>query len=318
MEQETQRVEAAPAAACESPALSDNKAARKAKYMGIFCMIGSALSVSMMQICAAMTSGKVPLFEQMLFRNVSTAVIAYIILRKKGIRQMFGHRENRGTLVLRCVFGLLAMYCLFYAVANGNQGEVAILSKLSPCITIMLAAIFLKERVFGYQMAAMVLALAGAFLAANPTFSGVSLAALGALACSLFSGVSYFCINRLRGKEDGTVTVFVFGVFMTCISGTMTLIQFQPLTSHDFLCLIGVGFFAAIGQVLLALSYTHAAASEVGVFNYAGIPASMVLGYLILGEPVKMMTLFGSVLVVLSGIINFAGDGTGRHKIKKG
>ena len=295
-----------------------NKMKWSHRYKGILCMIGSAVSLAMMQICAAMTSGKVPLFEQMLFRNVSTAVIAYIILRKKGIRQMFGHRENRGTLVLRCVFGLLAMYCLFYAVANGNQGEVAILSKLSPCITIMLAAIFLKERVFGYQMAAMVLALAGAFLAANPTFSGVSLAALGALACSLFSGVSYFCINRLRGKEDGTVTVFVFGVFMTCISGTMTLIQFQPLTSHDFLCLIGVGFFAAIGQVLLALSYTHAAASEVGVFNYAGIPASMVLGYLILGEPVKMMTLFGSVLVVLSGIINFAGDGTGRHKIKKG
>ncbi|MBR0520921.1 MAG: DMT family transporter, partial [Spirochaetales bacterium] len=268
-----------------------------------------SLSFSMMQIMIAMSSQTIPLFEQMIFRNAVTMVFAFVSLRRKGIRNVFGHKENALLLLMRAVMGAVAMYLLFYATAYGNQGEVSILSKLSPFFVILLACIFLKEKTRAFQWIALVIAVTGAWITANPTFSGLSLPAASALGCSIFSGIAYFCINCLKGKEDPDVIVFDFSVFTTLVCVIITLFDFSLPSMRDFLLLMGMAVFAAIGQLTLTYSYTVANASEVSVFNYAGIPGSMILGFVILGQSIKTTTLIGSVLVIGSGIISFLGEG---------
>ena len=275
---------------------------------GIAMMLVSAVAFSIMQILMAMTSGTIPLFEQMIFRNAITAVISCVSLKRKKCAAIWGRPENRPLLMLRSVLGFLAMYFLFYATAHGNQGEVAILSKLSPFVTILCAMVFLHERVRNYQKIALVVAFAGAFITADPTFGGVSLAAVSALLCSVFSGVAYFCISSLKGREDSDVTVLVFSTFTTVLCVLVTLFCFVMPTPQDFLLLLGVGVFAAIGQLTLTRAYSVAAAAEVSVFNYAGIPATMILAYLFLRQPATAASLVGSVLVIFSGVLSFLGD----------
>ena len=278
------------------------------RIKGSIMMIVSAVSLAVMQIMIAMTSGTIPVFEQMIFRNMITAVIAYMALRKKGIREIWGHRENAVLLGARSLFGFLGMFCLFYATGKGNQGEVAILSKLSPFVVILFAMVFLHERIKPYQKWALAIAVAGAFITSNPTFGGFTLPAFSALMCSVFSGVAYFCVGKLRGREDAEVIVLVFSVFTTVICIAVTLVQFVMPSLRDFLLLMGVGVFAAIGQLTLTHAYTLAAASEVSVFNYSGIPVTMLLGLLVLSQPIKITTLIGSVLVIVSAVISFLGD----------
>ena len=277
------------------------------KIKGILCMVISSMAFAMMQILIALTAKRIPVFEQMLFRNLVTTAIAYVAIRKKGVA-IFGKKENRKMLLARSVFGFLGMFCLFYATSVGNQGEVAILSKLSPFIVIFCAMFFLKEKPEMHQSIAMVIALCGAAVTANPRFSASALPALVAFLSSAFAGIAYFCVGALKGKEDPQVIVFVFSAFTTVLTAVLMLFDFVIPSLQDLLLLLGIGLMAAVGQMGLTYSYSYARASEVSVFNYTGIPFSMIFGFLILSQPIKHTTLIGSILVIASGVISFVGE----------
>ena len=277
------------------------------KTKGILCMVLSSMAFAMMQILIALTAKRIPVFEQMLFRNLVTTGIAYWAIRQKRVTP-FGKKENRKMLLARSVFGFLGMFCLFYATSIGNQGEVAILSKLSPFIVIFCAMFFLKEKPKRFQTVAMIIALTGAAVTANPKFGTVGIASVMAFLSSVFAGIAYFCVGALKGKEDPQIIVFVFSAFTTVLTAILMLFDFVVPSALDFLLLAGIGLMAAVGQMGLTYSYSYAKASEVSVFNYAGIPFSMIFGFLILSQPIKTTTFIGSVLVILSGIISFAGE----------
>ena len=276
------------------------------KTKGILFMVLSSMAFAMMQILIALTAKRIPVFEQMLFRNLITTGIAYSAIRRKQI-PLFGKKENRKMLLARSVFGFLGMFCLFYATSIGNQGEVAILSKLSPFVVIFCAMFVLKEKTKSYQAIALVIALCGAAVTANPQFSD-SVLPSAAFLSSVFAGVAYFCVGALKGKEDPQVIVFVFSAFTTVVTAILMLFDFVVPSALDFLLLLGIGLMAAAGQMGLTYSYSYAKASEVSVFNYTGIPFSMVFGFLLLGQPIKTTTLIGSVLVIASGILSFLGE----------
>lgn len=277
------------------------------KTKGILFMILSSMAFAMMQILIALTAKRIPVFEQMLFRNLITTGIAYAAIRRKKV-PLFGKKENRKMLLIRSVFGFLGMFCLFYATSVGNQGEVAILSKLSPFVVIFCAMFFLKEKPKNYQVAALIIALAGASITATPKFSASAIPSVVAFLSSVFAGIAYFCVGALKGKEDPQVIVFVFSAFTTVMTALLMLFDFVVPSALDFLLLLGIGVMAAAGQMGLTYSYSYAKASEVSVFNYTGIPFSMIFGFLILSQPIKMTTFIGSVMVIASGIISFLGE----------
>lgn len=277
------------------------------KTKGILFMVLSSMAFAMMQILIALTAKRIPVFEQMLFRNLITTGIAYWTIRRRQV-PLFGKKENRKMLLARSVFGFLGMFCLFYATSIGNQGEVAILSKLSPFVVIFCAMFFLKEKPRNYQAIALIIALGGAAVTANPRFSASAVPSLVAFLSSVFAGIAYFCVGALKGKEDPQVIVFVFSAFTTVLTAILMLFDFVVPSALDMLLLLGIGLMAAAGQIGLTYSYSYARASEVSVFNYTGIPFSMIFGFLILGQPIKITTFAGSVLVIISGIISFLGE----------
>lgn len=277
------------------------------KTKGILFMVISSMGFAMMQILIALTAKRIPVFEQMLFRNLITTFLAFLALRRKNV-PLFGKKENRGLLFARSLFGFLGMFCLFYATSVGNQGDVAILTKLSPFVVIFCATFFLREKPTAYQAAALVIALTGAAVTVSPKLSTSVIPPLVALLSSVFAGIAYFCVGALKGKEDPQVIVFLFSAFTTILTGIFTAFNFVIPSALDMLLLLGIGIMAAVGQMGLTYSYTYAKASEVSVFNYTGIPFSMIFGFLLLGQPIKGSTLLGSLLVIGSGVLSYLGD----------
>lgn len=273
-----------------------------------FFMLLSAAAISFKQVFIGSVSHDVSLFEQLVVANITTALISYVLLKRKKVVHVLGNRRNWPILLFRSATGFVSMWLMFYATSRGNQGEVAILSKLSPFIVILCAMFFLNENVKPYQVLSLVVAFAGALVTSDPRFTGISLPNLAAFGCSFFAGISYFLIGKLKNKEDSEVIVFFFAVFTTAVSAMFCIFDFSVPNCRDMLLLLAVSAFSAIGQLGLTIAYSLANASEVSVYNYFGIPCSMVLGYLILNQDVKASTLIGSFLVIGSGIASFVGD----------
>ena len=92
------------------------------------------------------------------------AGIALVVLRRGG-----AIRPGRGALLALAGIGLLdlgANFCFNYASTIGELSTVAVASSLYPVATVMLAAIWLGERVRGVQRVGVIVALTGVVMIA--------------------------------------------------------------------------------------------------------------------------------------------------------
>ena len=63
------------------------------------------------------------------------------------------------------------------------------------------------------------------------------------------------------------------------------------------------GVFGSLGQAFITYAYRFAPASEISIYNYSGIIFSMILGFFILGEPVKFTSVIGGALVAAASVM---------------
>lgn len=272
------------------------------KVKGSFYMMASALAFAGMQILIALTAGEIPLFEQLFFRNLIAAFIAYMNIKKLKL-PMFGSKDNRILLILRSLMGYFGMITLFYASGNGTQGDVTIISKMSPFFVTILACIFLKEKIKKYQIVALIVAFIGAMIVANPEMNSSMFPLFVAFLSAIFSGAAYTCVGALKGKENPSVIIFFFSFFSTICTLPVMIAHFVVPSPLMMILLLMIGIFAAIGQQWLTLAYVHANAGEVSIYNYSGIIFSMILGAIFLGQSIQINSVVGAFFVIISGFI---------------
>ncbi len=267
-------------------------------------MVLSALAFAFMQIIIAQTADTIPLFEQLIFRNSIAALVAGFFAKKQKLL-LIGKPENRMLLLFRSLFGFFGMLTLFYASANANQGDVAIITKMTPFVTIICVSFLLKEKIKLYQFFSVSIAFIGAAIVSGAQFNSSFIPLVSAAFSTVFGGIAYSFVSSLRGKENPWVIVFFFSTFSTILCLPMLLMNFVIPSASDFILLLLIGIFAAIGQILLTKAYASAKAGDVSVFNYFGIIFSMILGYVFLGQAVPITSAIGAILVIGAGAIVF-------------
>lgn len=277
---------------------------KSTKQKGILLMLLSALLFSAMQVIINLTGERVPLMEQVFFRNIVSLIMCYIIIRRHGL-SMFGEKKYQPLLFMRSTFGLLGLVSLFYAASRAAQADVTILSKLSPFLITLFAFLFLKEKITKIQVPALLIAFGGAFLVANPSFHSNPFPLFLAFLCAIFSSVSYTLLAYFKDKVDAITVIMHFSTFCAVVSLPFFLIHMELPGIKDFLLLLLMGTFGGFGQIALTYAYQMAPAAEVSIYNYSGILFSMFLGYAILGETVPLTSLMGGALVVLASLLTY-------------
>ncbi|MDF3000460.1 MAG: Permease of the drug/metabolite transporter superfamily [Bacillota bacterium] len=283
---------------------SSRKTKLTSKQLGISLMLLSALLFSGMQVVINITGNRVPLMEQVFFRNIVSLILCFVIIRRHGL-SLFGERKYQPLLFMRSSFGLLGLVSLFYAASNATQADVTILSKLSPFLITLFAFFFLKERINKIQVPALLIAFGGAYLVANPAFHSDLLPLFMAILCAVFASVSYTLLAYFKDKVDALTVIMHFSTFCAAVSLPFFIINYKPPSLTDFLLLILMGIMGGFGQIALTYAYRLAPAAEVSIYNYSGILFSMLLGYLVLGETVSTNSLAGGALVVLASLLTY-------------
>lgn len=261
----------------------------------------SSLCFAIVQAAVRMTSD-IPIMEQVFFRNIGSLIIcAYIVRKNNG--SYFGEKKYQPLLFMRSLFGFLGMTCLFYASSNAHQADVAIISKLSPFIVTILAAIFLKEKITKIQIPALLISFTGAAIVVNPSMVSNALPLIAAFLSAVTSSGSYTLLAYFNNKVDGMTVVVHFSA--VCIAFTIPFMCFHFILPEPYeLCLLLIiGIAGGIGQITLTYSYRMAYAGEISIYNYSGIIFSAILGYMLLDEQLKLNSLFGGALVIIAAFL---------------
>ncbi|MDD3095164.1 MAG: DMT family transporter [Candidatus Neomarinimicrobiota bacterium] len=269
------------------------------KYLkSILLMTVSSLSFALMSLMVRL-AGDLPLFEKVLFRNLFSLLIAIlIILKEKG--SFSGKKENRKYLILRGLSGLGGVMLYFYSLSHLNLSDATMLNKMSPFFVIIFASLFLKERMNRYQIAGICVAFLASLLIIKPHFDLTLLPSLLGLGSAFFAGFAYTVIRllKLRGESSGTI-VFYFSLVSFIIVLPLALINYTPPSALQWLYLLGIGFFAAFGQLFMTQAYFYARASDIAPYKYLHVLFAALIGLLFLGESMDILSIVGSGIIIL-------------------
>ena len=292
------------------------------RQKGALYMILSALCFASMQVVVRL-SREIPTMEQIFMRNSFVLIVsAIIILRKKG--SLFGPAKYQPYLFGRSFFGFLGLITLFYASSHAAQGDVTILNKTSPIWVTILAVIFMKEKLPKIQIPALALSMVGAFIVFRPSFESNPFPLVVAFLSAVTSGVAYTFLSFFKGKVDGLTVMMHFSTFSAIASIPFMLKDFVVPSFKQAVLLLLIGVFGSLGQAFITYAYRFAPASEISIYNYSGIIFSMILGFFILGEPVKFTSVIGGALVAAASVMVYvynnrsnkkAGDETTKYSL---
>jgi drug/metabolite transporter (DMT)-like permease len=273
------------------------------KLQAMILMFFSCLSFSLMQIFVRLSSGSVPLTEQVFFRNLIGLFIAAAVLRIRKISPAV-IPGCRLALFIRSLFGFIGVFFLFYASAHARQADVSLLSRTS-AVWVFIFQFFLGQKMTRTQVWVVILCLIGSVIAINPRFDSPVIPLLCACATSVCGGAGYTAIGYCRGKVDAFVVIFYFCLFSTLCAGIMMLRELVIPSGMLLAWLLLIGICAAAGQITLTYGLMKATAGVGSIYEYFSIIISAALGYLCFGEPLALTTVIGSVFIVSGTVWNY-------------
>ena len=268
-----------------------NKIINSDRTKGIAFIILSALGFALMSACVKL-AGDLPNFQKVFFRNLVSAIIAlYLILKHKG--SFTGKRESRNLLLMRSTFGTIGVILNFYAIDKLVLSDANMLNKLSPFLSVILCALFLKEKINRKQIVSIIIAL----LIIKPTFSIAIIPYLAGIFGALFAASAYTCLRVLGKKEESYTIVFFFSMFSLITTFPMFIYVYEPMTISQLIYLLLAGLFASLGQFGITLAYRYAPAKEISIFDYTNIIFSAILSIFIFNQYPDILSIVGYIVV---------------------
>ncbi len=279
--------------------------------LAILFVISEALGFALMAFFVRM-SGDIPTMQKAFFRNAVAAVIATITLAKseKGFKVQKGVYKE---LFFRCFLGTIGLIMNFWAIDHLVIADANILNKMSPFFAIIMSVFILKEVPTRFECLMVAIAFVGVLFIVQPTSGIASLPALVGLMSGFFAGTAYTFVRKLGMMgERGPIIVFFFSVFSVIVTLPNMILNFQPMSLRQWLCLIAAGTAAASAQFCITKAYSLAPAKEISVFDYTQVIFAAILGIAFLGEVPNIYSIIGYVIIIGASIVKW------RHTNKMG
>ncbi len=232
-------------------------------------MIGAAALVAMtsiigktLGISTAEASGLHPF--QVSAGRFGFAMLALVVFFMVSPKNRPGFEGTKWRLhIVRSLCGWLGVTAMFAAVAKMPVAEATAISFLSPIVTIILAALFLREHVGLRKVAASILAMLGAALILRPGSDAFQIAGLYALAAAFLMGLEAIFIKRLSDTEPALRILIINNIIGATIAVSAAGFFWAAPTDTQWLLLVTLGVVMVCAQALFIQSMKRGDASLV-------------------------------------------------------
>lgn len=241
----------------------------------------------------------IPAIEIILFRSVISMAISVYFLRKQKVN-VWGN--NKTVLVLRGVSGAIALIIYFSLLQQIPLATASTLQYLAPIFTALIGIFLVGEKVRNLQWLFFGISFAGILVIQgfDPRISGIHLA-MG-ITASLFMGLAYNFIRKLKTTEHPLVIIFYFPLIVLPLSAVWSSFVWVQPVGLDWLYLVIIGLCTQVAQFFMTKAYQQEELSKVSILSYISIIYSLVFGYLLFDETFNLIT-YGGMALVLGGVI---------------
>lgn len=274
---------------------------------GMRYMVGAALAFSVMSLLVKVAGQRLPSQEMVMVRAVITMALSAWGIRRAGVRA-WGTPGRRGLLVVRGVFGFLALSCFYHSIVHLPLADATVIQYTNPVWAGLLAVPFLGERLRRREVLSVLVSMAGVALVMQPSFlfgHGVGLdpvTVVIGLVGAMSSGVAYVTVRKLGATEHPAVIVFYFSLVSVFAALPTALPGALWPTPTEWLVMLGVGVTTQLGQIALTHGLRLERAGRATATAYLQIVFAAFWGILFFAEVPDWGTFLGAALIVGSTI----------------
>ena len=268
-------------------------------------MIGSIVSFSAMAVAGRELSTDLDTFELMTYRSlIGVVIVAGVALATGRAGQIATDRFGRH--LIRNIAHFTGQNLWFYAISMIPLAQVFALEFTSPLWVILLAPIFLDERLSLRKLAVVAVGFSGILLVAQPGGAPISIGTFAAAGAAMAFAMTGILTKQLTRSASVICILFylttmqlVFGLICAGIDGD---IAWPSLANLPWIVVVGIGGLTAHFCITTAL--TLAPATIVMPIDFARLPVIAIVGMMLYAEPISLAVLIGAVLIFGANYVN--------------
>lgn len=246
-------------------------------------------------------------FQVMLLRSAIGLLLIIPLVRAAGGLAALRTQRLRDH-ALRNIVHYAAQYGWFAALTMIPLAQVVAIEFTMPIWTVLLAAIFLGERITAAKMVAVVLGLVGVTLIVRPGgaggMGGIALGQFVALAAALGFAVSVVMVKSLTRSDGAIVIIFWMLVLQSLIGLIPAIATWRWPSPAAWGWVLVVAFCGTYSHYCMARALAHADATVVVPMDFLRVPLTALAGWLIYAERLDLLTVLGAALILGGNLLN--------------
>ncbi|RBP53663.1 DMT family transporter [Arenicella xantha] len=266
-------------------------------------MSGTLVSFCLMAIGARELSGELSVFQTLFFRS-AIGLFALLLVFLMSRRKTVIRTDRVGLTLLRNVFHFFGQYGWFVGIGLLPLAEVFALEFTVPIWTLIIAAIFLREKITVRKIVAVSLGIVGVLIIVQPGYAIIDSASFIVLAAAICYAISYTVTRALSVSESAFSILFYMCLIQLPIGLILSLEDWLWPAGEQWLWLLVIGLTALSAHYCLAKAMLFTEVTTVVTLDFLRLPLIGLVGILLYAEPVKASLILGGGLMLLANLIS--------------
>ena len=238
---------------------------------------------------------------QILFIRSFVIVLGCLAVGRRQLLVDLRQSSGKHLIMLRAVLTLGA-WCMYYSTGRYLQlAEMTTLYYVAPIITLVLAVIFLRERITFPRIGAAVLGFVGVVVACNPAGLNFAWPELLVLAAAFLWGVAMIAMRSIPRSDSALAQIFAINALYVVVMGVASAFVWQPVDPRVLGIVLAVGLLGGAAQYILVEAARLVPAAVLGTVEYSALVWAFLFGYLGWHEIPAPYVYIGAVLIVAAG-----------------
>lgn len=238
-----------------------------------------------------------------LFWRAVVVVVAVLLAGRLPLVRRAWLSSSRRLLVVRGLLSIAAWLLYYTAARDLTLAEMTTLYFSAPIMVTVLATVFLKERVTGWQWFALILGFVGVVIACRPSNIADPLPIVLTLLAAMFWAFTYIQLRQVDDQTSVLEQMLITNVvFVICMAVALPWTH-TPTPLPAWAGMVAAGLMGGIGQFLLFASFQRATATVLATFEYTGLIWAFLLSSLIWGTLMDVSLMIGAGLIAVSGTL---------------
>jgi len=261
-------------------------------WMLLGSFLFSSMGLGIKYVGADMDSFQISFFRATFGLLAITPFVLY-----KGVGSL--KTKRIGMHLVRSCIGITAMLSVFYAITHLPLADAVALTFSRPLFLIILAVLFLGEKVRWRRWMATLVGFAGVVVMVQANTDLGFASAVGLFGAFMVALVSVF-LKKLSVTEAPVTMLFYFGVIGSLISLVPASFVWQTPTWEQIGILLAASAVGSAGNFCMIRAFAVGEATAVSPFDYTRLIFSGALAYFVFGEVPTLGMVAGAGIIVFS------------------